>query len=269
MDRRPFVIFGASHWAAVLLSAVAAWVMVRYLRKAPPRGSAAVRTGLALMLFAAVMADPPITYLRYIGDGPAMAWKMVHETAWPFYLCDWAAILCGLALLTKNQRLAELGWCWGLGGTLQGLVYPASLSYDWPNPDWYAFFAEHGGVPVAGLALVFGLGLKPQPGAAFRAWRWLVGYMAVAILVNLFFIHGAGFQTSNYGFVCTSDYSPFGILGPWPWYVAGLLLVMGFIFTLLTWPFFWRRKGEGRTGRFRSLPKDGPPVGDRPSGGGQ
>jgi hypothetical integral membrane protein (TIGR02206 family) len=241
MDRRPFVLFGASHWVAMLLSVVATFVIVSYLRKAPPKGSAIVRTGLALMLFAAVLADPPITYLRYIGDGPAMAWKMVNETAWPFYLCDWAAVLCGLALLTKSQRLAELGWCWGLGGTLQGLVYPASLSYDWPNPDYYAFFAEHGGVPVAGMALVFGLGLKPQPGAAWRAWLWLLGYTAVVILVNLLFIHGAGYQTSNYGFVCSSDYSPFAILGPWPHYVLGLLLVMGLLFTFLTWPFCGKR----------------------------
>jgi len=257
MDRRLFVIFGASHGVAVLLSVLAAVVLVGYLRVASLRGSRWVRTGLAVMLFAAVMADPPITFLRFIGDGPAMAWKMVNETAWPFYLCDWAAIICGLALLTKNQRLAEIGWCWGMGGTLQGLVYPASLSYEWPNPDWYAFFAEHGGVPVAGAVLLFGLGLKPEPGAAWRAWLWLLGYTAMVSVVNLLFIHRGGYQASNYGFVCSSDYSPFAVLGRWPIYVIGLMAIMGLFFTILTWPFCGRRTLSLRSLRpfFRDTPK--------------
>ncbi len=150
-------------------------------------------------------------------------------------------MVCGLALLRKSQRLAEVGWCWGLGGTLQGLVYPASLSYDWPNPDWYAFFAEHGGVPVAGMTLVFGLGLRPEPGAAWRAWLWLLLYFVIAGLVNLIFIHTGGYLDSNYGFVCTCDYSPFAVLGRWPVYLGGVLVAMALFFVILTIPFCGRR----------------------------
>lgn len=241
MDRTPFVIFGPSHWAAVLLSVLAAVALVKYLRHASPRGSAVVRKSLALVLFAAVMADPPITFLRYAGESRDLAWTMVNETAWPFYLCDWAAVICGLALLTKSQRLTEVAWCWGLGGTLQGLVYPASLSYDWPNPDWYAFFAEHGGVPVAGMVLVFGLGLKPEAGAAWRAWLWILAYFGIVAVVNLLFIHQGGYKASNYGFVCTSDYSPFAVLGRWPVYVAAVIGLLGVFFIALTWPFCGRR----------------------------
>jgi hypothetical integral membrane protein (TIGR02206 family) len=164
---------------------------------------------------------------------------LVQQTAWPFYLCDWAAIFCGLALLKGSQRLTELGWCWGMGGTLQGLLYPTSLSFDLPNPDWIAFFAEHGGVPVAGLVLVFGLGLKPQPGVVWRAWICLCGYLLVAGVVNQVLI-GQGFPGSNYGFVCSSAYSPFAVLGAWPQYLILMLFILGGFFCLLTWPFCGR-----------------------------
>ena len=238
MDSRPFHIFGVSHWVALISGIVAALALVKYLRHATVRGSAFVRISLALVLILAVMADPLITYFRYIGAaGPEFAWRMVHETAWPFYLCDWAAIVCAIALITKRQRLAEIAWCWGLGATLQGLVYPASLSYDWPNPDYFAFFAEHAGVPVAGMVLVFGLGLKPEPGAAWRVWLWLLVYLSTAALANVICIHRGGYPTANYGFVCSNAYSPLGVLGPWPFYVFGFIGVLGLFFTLLTWPF--------------------------------
>ena len=62
-----------------------------------------------------------------------------------------------------------------------------------------------GNVPVAGMTLVFGLGLRPEPGAAWRAWLWLLLYFVIAGLVNLIFIHTGGYLDSIYGFVCTSE----------------------------------------------------------------
>lgn len=251
MDQTPFVIFGASHWLAIVLSIGAAAGLVFLLRRGRNPGvERAVCVSLAVILFAAVLADPVITWFRFASGGP-LAWRKVHESAWPFYLCDWAAVICGLALLRRSQRLAEIGWCWGMGGTLQGLVYPTSLSYDLPNPDWFAFFAEHGGVPVAGVVLVFGLGLRPQPGALWRAWIALWIYLAVASVVNLFFIHAAGYPLTNYGFVCSSDYSPFAILGPWPVYVVGMALALGVLFALLTAPFCGSAALDPKQLRFR------------------
>jgi hypothetical integral membrane protein (TIGR02206 family) len=182
-----------------------------------------------------------ITWLRYSQGNPALASRLVNETAWPLYLCDWAALASAAALWWKNQRLAEISWCWGLGGTLQGLIYPASLSFDWPNPDYWAFFAEHGGVPVAAIWLVFGLRLTPQPGVVWRVWAWLLLYLAVAGVSNLLLIKFGSFQYANYGFVCSSDYSPFHLLGPWPWYVLALAGVLGVLFTALTLPFLGKK----------------------------
>jgi uncharacterized membrane protein YwaF len=130
-----------------------------------------------------------------------------------------------------------------LGGTLQGLIYPSSLGYDWPNPDYIAFFAEHAGVPLAAVALVFGLNLRPQPGVVRRVWIWLCVYYLGVVVINVLLKKLGGHATANYGFVCSSDYSPFGILGPWPTYVIVKIILLGGIFALLTLPFRQRRIG--------------------------
>jgi hypothetical integral membrane protein (TIGR02206 family) len=234
MDQTPFHIFGPSHWGILILSVGLVIAGLRVFRQGSERMQHYARFALAGILFAAVLADPPITFLRYRSDSEGLAWKLVQETAWPFYLCDWAAIFCGLALCLRHQRLAELGWCWGMGGTMQGLLYPASLSYDWPNPDFIAFFAEHAGVPIAGTWLVFGMGLRPAAGVVWRAWIWLFGYFCLAGLLNAALIHWGGFPQANYGFVCSSDYSPFALLGPWPWYNLVEWLLLGGMFTVLT-----------------------------------
>jgi len=70
-----------------------------------------------------------------------------------------------VALLTRNQRAYELGYFWGLGGTLQGLLTPP-LYYDYPDLQFIFFFIQHGGVVAALLYLTLGLHMRP-------AWRSL------------------------------------------------------------------------------------------------
>jgi hypothetical integral membrane protein (TIGR02206 family) len=223
----------------MLVSVALAWAAVRRLRAG--HGGRLFCRSLAVVLVLAVFGDPLVTWLRYRTQDPSLTARLVHETAWPCYLCDWAALLSAGALWIRNQRLAEISWCWGLGGTLQGLVYPTSLVYDWPSPDYLASFAEHGGVPVAAVTLVLGLGLRPQPGVVWRVWFWLLGYLSVAGIVNAALQKLGGFTTANYGFVCSSEYSPFTGLGPWPWYVFIMAGALWLIFAALTMPFLgWK-----------------------------
>src|SRR3954468_4129417 len=78
----------------------------------------------------------------------------------PMNLCDWAEIALIMALLTRNQLAYELGYFWGLGGTLQGLLTPP-LYYDYPDLQFIFFFIQHGGVIAALLYLTLGTRLRP------------------------------------------------------------------------------------------------------------
>ncbi|WP_052573664.1 TIGR02206 family membrane protein [Haloferula sp. BvORR071] len=234
MDSRAFECFGVSHWFAIICTALAAAGMIWLNRSphVPQSRKQQANTALAVILVLAVSADPLLTWLRYRGsDQVGLAGKLVRDTALPFYLCDVVSLVLAVALITRRSRWVEIGYLWGMGGTMQGLLTP-TLYFDWNTPEYYAFFLQHGGVPVAALALVFGARITPQPGTFRRAVFWSWVYMGSVMLLN--FLLGA-----NYGFLNGKPNVPtmFDHMGDYPYYLITLQAVAFTLYGLLLLPF--------------------------------
>ena len=245
MDDGSFHMFGLSHAVAMLVTVAAGVFMVRLNRSrtAAPRATRTANAVLAAVLLFSVFIDPLSLWLRYHQDTEEYLHYLCRD-ALPLHLCDAAALVLAWALIKRNQRGAELGYLWGLSGTLQGLLTPA-LKYDWDSLDYYGFFAQHGGVPVAAVALAFGAGLSPQPGALWRALRWSWAYMAVAGLCDWLL-------QVNYGYLSAppEGASLIDRLGPWPWYLLSLQGVGIIFYSLLLLPFRrrWRKQKPAAPG---------------------
>jgi len=212
-----FKLFGVAHCVAIMTTVVAAVVLTRYARKNSGKGELKrVRYTMAGLLVMAVSLDPILTLVRY-GTGE-FGWGLVLDSALPLYLCDVVSVILAIALVRKSQRLAEIGYLWGLAGTVQGLITP-TLHFEFP-----VFFLQHGGVPVAAGFLVWGLGIVPQKGAFVRAIYWSWGYMAVVMCINWMI-------GKNYGFLngLPKVDTLFNYMGPYPYY---LLTLQGVAFTL-------------------------------------
>jgi hypothetical integral membrane protein (TIGR02206 family) len=239
MDDRPFVMFGLSHGVAILATVLAVVFMVWVNRpgSVTPKFKRRVNITIATFLVLSVGLDPLITWLRY-HDEPVKCAKLLRENSLPFHLCDIVSVILGVALVTGRQRWAELGYLWGIAGTLQGVITPA-LKFDWYSPEYYAFFMQHGGVQAAALGLVVGAGLKPQAGAFRRVMLWSWAYMAVAFGLN-WLLH------TNYGYINgkPETASLLDHLGPWPWYLLILQGVALVFFGLLLLPFCRKRVKE-------------------------
>lgn len=226
MDDRDFVLFGLPHCAALAATVAASIYMVR-LNRSPdvsPQRKHRANVILGIILVTAVLLDPPLTWLQY-RDKPDTAWQQVRDVSLPLYLCDVVSLVLAYALIRRKQRWAEIGYLWGMAGTMQGLITP-SLYFSWDAPQYYAFFAQHGGVPVAALALAFGTELKPQRGAFLRAVMWSWVYMLVVGGLNFIISDKA-----NYGFLREKPGvgTMFDYMGPGHWY---LLTLQGIAFTL-------------------------------------
>lgn len=232
MDSREFETFGLPHCAAMAVTLVASIYMVRLNRstKVAPDRKHRMNVILGIILIVAVTLDPILTWFRYSVQ-PEMAAKLVRETALPLYLCDVVSLVLAYALIKRKQRFAEMGYLWGIAGTVQGLITP-TLYFSWDTPEYYAFFAQHGGVPVAALALAFGTPLRPQKGAFKRAIFWSWVYMAVVYTLNR--LLGA-----NYGFLNAKPAvgTLFDYMGPYPWYLITLQFVAFTLYFLLLLPF--------------------------------
>lgn len=232
MDYRAFETFGLPHCTAMAASVIASVYMVRLNRSASvsPERKHRANVILGVILIIAVALDPILTWLRYHHQ-PGLALRLIRETALPFYLCDVVSLLLAYALITRRQRFAEMGYLWGIAGTVQGLITP-TLYFSWDTTEYYAFFAQHGGVPVAALALAFGTPLRPEQGAFRRAVGWSWVYMLVVFCLNLLF-------RANYGFLNAkpSVGTLFDYMGPYPWCLITLQLVAFTFYFLLLLPF--------------------------------
>lgn len=213
-----FQLYGISHITALALTVLGAIFMVKFMRStAAEEMKTKVRYLFGGLLIFAVSMDPVLTFLRW-GTGE-LGWEIFWNSALPLYLCDVVSIVAALALITKNFKLVEVAYLWGLAGTVQGLLTP-TLAYDWETLDYYNFFLQHSGVPIAAVTLVWGMGIVPRKGAFKRIVLWSWVYMATVISINFLIKQNYGFLSGKPEFDTMFDY-----MGPYPYYLITLQVI--------------------------------------------
>ncbi|MFO1249384.1 MAG: TIGR02206 family membrane protein [Alphaproteobacteria bacterium] len=214
-----FVLFGPAHLAAIALTLVVPLALA-LLARHEHLGRHADR--MARMGLAAFLA---VGWMGWFGQ--MLARHELHlDNGLPMNLCDWAEIALIAALLTRNQFAYELGYFWGLGGTLQGVLTPP-LYWGFPDPQFIFFFIQHGGVVAALLYLTLGARMRPTWGSLPPVIAASFFYLGAAALVDWAF-------GVNYGFLRAK---PLGqnlltAMSPWPWYIPELVAA-GMVFLLI------------------------------------
>jgi len=231
-----FVLFGPPHLTAIALTLVVPLALALLARHEHlgRRADRMARIGLATFLMAGWICWYGVTLWRH---------ELRLDSGLPMNLCDWAEIALIAALLTRGQFAYELGYFWGLGGTLQGVLTPP-LYYGFPDLQFIFFFIQHGGVVAALLYLTLGTRMRPMPRSLPRVVAASFAYLGVAALVDW----SLGL---NYGFLRAK---PLGqnlltVMSPWPWYIPELVAAgMGFVllyylpFALVDWTRPYRKK---------------------------
>jgi hypothetical integral membrane protein (TIGR02206 family) len=143
----------------------------------------------------------------------------------PLHICGVALFVVVLVLLRRNQILYEIGYFWGIVGTLNAVLTP-QLGVGFPHYRFFQYFIVHGGIVVSVLFVTWGLRMRPT----------LKGLLRAFLLANLYMVFIAGVNLllkSNYMFICEPPYtkSPF-FFAPWPWYILildGVALILFFV----------------------------------------
>ncbi|MCS7302897.1 MAG: TIGR02206 family membrane protein [Candidatus Kapabacteria bacterium] len=134
----------------------------------------------------------------------------------PLHLCDLVLVIAAIAFFTRNQLLFELGYFYGIAGSVPALLTPDIAG---TMPLWRVayFFGAHAAVIAAVLYLLLVEQFRPARGAVWRAMAGLVVY--VAAIGTFDALTGA-----NYGYLCHKPSQPslMDYLGPWPWYIGAL-----------------------------------------------
>ena len=215
--RPPFIFLGPAHLAALALTLLAPLLLAALVRYARWPVDRLIRHGLAALLAFSWIAG----FLLFASRG----W-LTWSNALPLNLCDWACIALVVAALTRNQLAYELGYFWGLGGTLQGLLTP-DVAYGFPDAQFLFFFLEHGGIVAALLYMTLGTGLRPRLACLPRVIAATLFYACVAGLADALI-------GTNYGFLRAKPpgVSLLSVMAPWPWYIPELVAT-GIAFLML------------------------------------
>ncbi len=115
------------------------------------------------------------------------------DTALPMHLCDWALLAVAASLWFRWLLGFELGYFWGLAGTIQALFTPAID----PAETWwrlFGFFFLHALIVVSVLHLLITERCRPWPRSLLRVFVCSEIYAAAALVVN-------AATGGNYGFL--------------------------------------------------------------------
>jgi hypothetical integral membrane protein (TIGR02206 family) len=218
-----FVLFGRDHAAALAVTAIAATALSLLARR-HPRG--AVGPTLRATLAAALVAATVATLLVWSREFPLTIWDVL-----PLHLCDFLILVAAFALVTRAQPAYELLYFWGCAGTLRALVSP-DVRTGFPDWRFLSFFVLHGLVVISAVVLTAGFGMRPRPGAPWRALVITNVYAAIVGLVNAAFGTNFLYLRGKPGTPTLLDW-----MGPWPVYIVVADVLAAALFWLLYWPF--------------------------------
>lgn len=215
-----FVAFGASHLTVLALSLLATTALIGFGRR---RRQSRVHGWLPRALGVVIVVGE-ITFCLF----PVWLGTFRADWALPLQLCDLTAFITGFGLICGSAFGVEVGFFLGLSATLLTTITP-DLAHDFPHIEFFCFFATHALVSVAVAYVTIGLDRRP------RVWSGL----KVLSFVNAVGIAVAGINVwlgSNYFYICRKPpvASPLDWMGPWPWYVAVLDVVLAALIAALT-----------------------------------
>ena len=247
-------LLGFEHSVVLAIVAACAVLLSLLLRRIASRPSGPpVARVVCWSLAGVLLAGSAASQVHQLATG---TWSVRHSL--PLHLCDIGVFVTAMALLGASiktppplrgragwgsgardydplpmrQRLFELAYFWGVGGTTQAVVTP-DVEGTFPSVTCLRYFLLHGGIVVSVLALTVGLRMRPRPGAVGRVWVVTFALAVVVMLVN--WICG-----SNYMYLCGPPAHPtlYNVFGPWPWALLTLVLVGTLIFILCYVPFW-------------------------------
>lgn len=163
------------------------------------------------------------------------------ESMFSLHLCSMAIIFCTIILVKYNQFLFEIIYFWGLGGATQALLTPDISAYGFPHFRFFQVFLSHGLIIATVIYFIFVENKRIEKGSLKRILITTNIYAAFVFAVNMIF-------KTNYLFIGHKPETPslIDMLGPWPFYIIWLELLMIIMFSLLYLPVLYAEKNRAK-----------------------
>ncbi len=225
-------IFSAEYFASLAAVALVCVGVVAASRLRP-----AAWTGPFARALAVLLVVNQVSWYAVERASLSVQWSL------PLGLCEIGTFIAAAALWWRQDLLVELTYFWGLGGTIQALLTP-ELFYHFPSYFYFQYYVNHGGIVVAALYMVAGLGLVPRRGAVVRVALITLSYLVVVAGIDRL-------TAGDYLYLVRPPptFSLLNVMGPWPWYIGSMIALGIAVLILLDiplWPARSRILGSRR-----------------------
>jgi hypothetical integral membrane protein (TIGR02206 family) len=226
--QRQFTAYGPSHWAVIAVFAIGSALLIWIGRS--QTHEQARRLGRILGALTAAIYGSMFAYSLF---PPSI------DRSVPLRLTDLATVAAAYALWSQRHWAFALTYYWGLTLSTQALISPVLKSPDFPNYEFFGFWAIHLLVTWAAIYLTWGRRMRPR----WRSYRIAVLVTVIWAAATFTFNRIAG---TDYGFLNRKPRtaSLLDVLGPWPVYPLAAATLILIVWALMTWP--WVRSGEFR-----------------------
>lgn len=147
----------------------------------------------------------------------------------PFNMCNYTLILAAIMMIFRSNKIFNLVYFWSIGAILAimtpdiRIAFPNYSNISFFMTHYYIYFAVFYGLKYFRFTITFN--------ALKKAYIYINGIMLVLFPLNFLW-------NTNYMYLKGKPISsPIDFLGPWPYYIISLEVVMIILFTLMYLPF--------------------------------
>ncbi|WP_372366179.1 TIGR02206 family membrane protein [Candidatus Uabimicrobium sp. HlEnr_7] len=155
-------------------------------------------------------------------------WKLKYGL--PLHLCSVTLYMAIFSLARNNTFFYNFLFFLGICGAGPALFIPNTI-YGFPHFRFWHFFIFHGGIILATLYMTVVEKNRPQLSSIIPIVITMNIYIALVGVINFYL-------ESNYLFLCENARGT-SFLGPWPWHILGMEIMMITLFFVIYIPFFF------------------------------
>lgn len=238
IDNGAFVPFSTEHYISIAVCIILGIIILFWAKKFWNENQKKLYiTILVLLGLILQIAKPIIKYQLGIFD---------HTEHLPLHLCNILPFFMAPIMYYKWRTGWAIIFFWIMAGTFQGLFTP-SLIESFPHYESWRYWLIHGGLSIAALYGIYIYKWKLK-------WKDMIFSMiALNLLAAIIYPINITID-ANYLYLLKKPpgKTMYDLLGPWPYYILSLEIVMTLMFSMMVLPFQWKPIKNYLTGTSKS-----------------
>lgn len=219
----PFTAWNIHHVTTLLVFALIGFVVI-YLgkNKLTDKQKYWLGNGLAIFVTGTIVVWTGLEI--YFG-------RFTLSTHPPIAICNFVGMLVPIMMISRSYLLYEIFYFWIMAGTMQANLTP-DLSFGYPHYCFFKYWIVHSGLIVVILYATIVYKQRPYIKSLFKSLAFLAVYFLFTLLVNYLTSANHMYLNAKPKSASLLDY-----MGPWPWYIFVVILIVIPLFFLVYMPF--------------------------------